>query len=394
MDALCCAIFATDMMPCEPQDEYQQVTTGRPLTYFSQDTCNLMTRSAWSPDALYLNYLTRAIPGGHEYCDRSSFSLYGQGRYWGIYHVMRQVGEQYGPANRSVLLADDEGPSIIEGKCVNFTDKPEATFTATDLSRTWNYQNAGLVKPPKGTETIQEPFAFNDFRLEPSPLPWMNMPIGHLPDWYTSEKPEPNNKADWYKRPVQVVKAFRTAGLVRGPHPYCLIVDDLQKDNQTHNYDWGMILADDVTMGSTKFTGDAAHASGDVILNENPKPAPEAATPPETDRHLLVRVLSASALDPNKFGSVALLSVVNPPQRDMQLNKLHITSNSVSPDFKMLLFPFKDGQPLPTTTWSADHQTVTIAWPDQSDDITFAVGPDGRTRLKVVRNGEEVINVN
>ena len=393
MDALCCALFVTDLLPLDVKKEYAEVTNGRPFTYFSEDTCNMMTRSAWNKDALYLNYLTRAIPGGHQYCDRSHFSLYGLGRYWSIYHVMRQIHEQYGPANRSVLLADDEGPSVMEGRCVNFTDKPLATFTATDLSADWDYQTAGLVKPPKGVETVQNPFSYNDFRLHPSPIPWMALPIGELPDWYTSEKPDPRNKADWYKRPVQVTKAFRTAGLVRGAHPYSLIVDDLQKDAQPHKYDWGMILADDLTLGSSKVTGAADRPQADVILNESPKADPKATAAPETDRHLLVRVLAAAQLDPNQFATVGAMSVPNPPQKEMRINKLHITSQSVSPEFKMLLYPFKEGQPLPVTTWSADHRAVVIAWPDQSDKVTFLPGKDGRTRIGISRNGSEVISV-
>ena len=39
----------------------------------------------------------------------------------------------------------------------------------------------------------------------------MNYPIGTLPDWYTSEKPDAKNKADWYRR-YTVKKAFRTGG--------------------------------------------------------------------------------------------------------------------------------------------------------------------------------------
>lgn len=397
MDSLCCAIFATDFDPTTTWDkEFAQVASDRPLTYYGKDTCNVITRSAWDKDALYLNYLTRAIPGGHVYADRSHFSLYGLGRYWGIYHVMRQVREQYLPENRSVLLADGEGPSFAEGKMVVMSDKPMATFTATDLSITWDYQNKVLIKPPAGTQMGSLPYTLNDFRLDPSPIPWMSMPLGDLPNWYTSEKPMADDieRINWYKRPVQVVKAFRTAGLVRGPHPYTLIVDDLQKDSQSHSYDWGMILADDLTLGSAQLTEDTVHPQADIILNENLKPDPKSPTPPPAnDRHLLVRVLQANQLDSQAPATVGFFSVPNPPLKNMQINKLHITSNCVSPDFKMLLFPYRDGQPLPKTSWSDNHLTLTVAWPDQSDQITFSPGADGRTRLKIVRGGNELINL-
>jgi hypothetical protein len=110
----------------------------------------------------------------------------------------------------------------------------------------------------------------------------------------------------------------------------------------------------------------------------------------EKDRHLLVRVLAAAALDATKVASIEVMPMPNPPQKDMQINKLHITSHSISPDFKILLFPYRDGKPLPTTTWSSDSLTVTISCPDQKDQVTFTPSKDGRTRLKIVRGGETV----
>ena len=391
MDTLCCAIFATDMDPVSWDDEFVQTTKGHPLTYFSEDTCNLITRSAWDKDALYLNYLNRAIPGGHQYCDRSHFSLYGLGRFWSIYHYGRQIHEQYLPPDRSVLLADDHGPSVAEAKCVAMVDRPLATFEVTDLSVPWDYENNGLTHAPQNVEKIQNPFTYNQFRLHASPLPWMNYPIGILPDWYTSEKPDAKNKADWYRR-YTVKKAFRTAGLVRGPHPYSLIVDDLQLDAAPHHFDWGMILADDLVLGTSRVLGTTpAGSQAEAILNENPKPDPKSSAPMQTDRHLLVRAFSEDPLT-DKSVSVGILKLPNPPQHDMEINKFHLTSDGVSPGFKVLLFPYRDGQPVPTTTLAADRRTLTVAWPDQVDIVKFTSGEGGRTRVSVSRGNQEIAN--
>jgi hypothetical protein len=391
MDSLCCAIFATDFNSTASwDDEYAQFSKGRPLTYFGEDTGNLITRSAWSKDALYLNYLTRTIPGGHQYSDRSHFSLYGNGRFWSIYHFFRQVDVQYLPKNRSVLLADDAGPSVLEARCADLQDKPLATFTATDLKNTWDYQDAGIIKPPAGAQIVSNPFTYNDFRLNKSPEAWMDYPIAFLPQWYTSAKPDEKETKRFFKQ-YDVKKAFRTAGVVRGAHPYSIIVDDLQLDDQSHAYDWGMILADDVVMGSVTTTNKTeGQASADIVLNEQPKP--DKTNPkPETDRHLLVRVLSANSLT-EPAANAGFYNIANPPNKDWQINKLHITSNSVSPAYKLLLFSYKDGEALPTTTWSADHTTATVSWPDQTDQLTFTPGSDGRTRIKIVRNGTELMN--
>ena len=45
MDTLCCAIFATDLNPISWEDELAQTTKGHPLTYFSEGSGSLITRS-------------------------------------------------------------------------------------------------------------------------------------------------------------------------------------------------------------------------------------------------------------------------------------------------------------------------------------------------------------
>jgi hypothetical protein len=224
----------------------------------------------------------------------------------------------------------------------------------------------------------------------------MNLTIGLLPDWYSSEKPGSNNhgsgetnKGDWYQR-LTVKNAFRTAGLVRGPHAYALIVDDLQLDDQTHHYVWGMTLPQDVELGSAKLTSSTANAySADIVLSENSKIDLKVMADSPKPRHLLVRVLSAGQLA-DEPGVVEKLSIANPPQPNLSVNRLHIASESVSPGFKILLFPYQDGDDLPETVWNKDHSAVTIAWPDQKDVITFAPAKDGRTRFSIARGSSEI----
>jgi hypothetical protein len=379
-DALLCAIYATDLPITDLGEARTRISVGRSPTYFSEDTGNLITRSAWDADALYLHYLTRTVPGGHVYADRSHFSLYGLGRFWSIYQNSRQIHEQYGPVMRSVLLCDNEGPSTMEGRCAAFVDRPLATLTASDLTDTWNYQKGYVVRAPKGMPTFQHPFSYNHFRRLPSPQPWMDAPIPLIPNWDSSRKPESGEANDWYRRPLQVQKAFRTASLIRGTHPYVLIADDLQVDNQERNYDWTMVMAPDLVLGAATVTGTPEQPTADIRIDEL-----------SGDRHLLVRVMSAAALDAQTPATVDLTPVPNPPMKDLQVNKLHIPSHCVRPDFRMLLVPHRTGEALPTTTWSTDRTTVTIAWSDQRDDVTFTPGKDGRTRIRITREGTDLL---
>ena len=268
-DGVIQAIFGETYDETKTWDQAQAAATaGKPLTYFCVDTGNMITRSEWSKDALDLQFLTRCVGGGHQYCDRTAFSLYGLGRYWSIYKPLRQVEEHYAPKNRSVILIDGKGPGMATSRCVDMQDNQQATFIAADAKTAYNYTTGGNNRFPKGG--IRVPFAPNDFRLEKSVKPWMNLPWSDLPNWQTSMK----GSELWL--PINTVqRAFRTAGLVRGPHPYALIIDDFQQDNAAHDYQWGMILEDDLVQDSTVTESAAPSFRSDVILTapgDDPKP--------------------------------------------------------------------------------------------------------------------------
>jgi hypothetical protein len=349
-----------------------------------------MTRSDWGTDALYLNYLNRAVPGGHKYCDRSHFSLYAHGRPWGIYRALRQVREQYLPENRSVVMVDGDGPSVAPAKCVLYQDKPLATAIATDLRAPWDYSNNYIIPNASRTGIVNLPFSLNHFRLHPSPIPWMDMPVEEMPDWLTSSRPaplgdRPHPGAGWTKRSPPVVFAYRTAVLVRGAHPYVLIVDDLRRDDASHVNAWGMTVADDVVLGSATRTGPPERPGADIVLDEK---APAAGQPA---RHLLVRVLEAAQLDDKTPAERIVVTQPNPPQPPVNIPKLVVRATAVEPRFKMLLFPYREGQPLPDTAWSADRATLTITWKDQSDAVRFEAAADRRMRVTIRRDGTEIL---
>jgi hypothetical protein len=375
-DALVCAIYANDFDDSRTWEQARAaVTQGRPLALFSQDTNNLIARSSWEPDAVYLNYLNRAVPGGHIYSDRSHFSIYADGRYWGVYRSLRQIREQFLPDNRSVVMNESEGPQTLPGRCVGYADTPQATLIATDLKPAWDYVLNRLT-PPEKRPSVWHRFSFNDFRLEDSPKPWMDLPIVELPDWYNSEKPTLDpGRGHWHLRENPVSFAYRTAGLVRGPRPYVLIVDDLKRGTSPSRFTWNMTVAGDVEIASAQAS---SPRSADVLLTES---KPDAGG----RRNLLVRVLDADQLDTAAPATIEIVRQPNAPQPDVEIPKLVIPARTTAPGYKVLLFPHREGQPLPTTTWSADRTTVTVAWPDQTDVITFAPGTDGRTRVRVAR---------
>ena len=374
VDPLVQAVFAEEFLPRTWDQALAAATIGKGLTFFSEGTGNLITRTAWDKDALQFHFLTRCVSGGHQYADRTSFSLYADGRYWAIYKPLRQVEEHYEPRNRSVILVDGKGPGLAMTRCAAMQDDPNATFICADAKTAYDWTTGGNNRFPKGGQRV--PFTANDFRLQKSTLPWMNLPWSDLPNWQTSFKGSelwlPNN---------EMQRAFRTAGLVRGKHPYVLIADDFQKDDNPHEYNWGMIVEDDVVQAPT-----LAPMGGDVVLGEKGKSGADA-------RFLLVRLLNSQGVDPNRPAAVEEYELPNPPQRPLPMHRLSITSRSVAPDFKTLLFPYRQGQETPQTTWNADRTHLTIAWKDQRDEVAFAKSAGGQTAIQIVRDGKPILAI-
>ena len=366
-DGVVQAIFAEEYDASKSWEEAQKsATAGKPLTYFSADTGNHITRSAWDKGALQLFFLTRSVAGGRVYCDRTHFSIHAQGRYWAIYKPLRQVEEHYAPKNRSVILVDENGPGMAMAKCLDMQDKPEATFVAADAGPSYAYTSGGNNRFPNNSVPV--PFSGNDFRFLKSGKPWMDAPWSDLPNWQTSLK----GSEQWLPHhPLQ--RAFRTAGLVRGKHPYTLITDDFQKDQEAHQFDWGMILEDDVMQVST--------SPAETILGEG-KSGPDA-------RYLLVRVLNAEGLGSAPV-SVEKFDLPNPPVKPISINRFSLRAHCVAPDFKMLLFPYRGNEERPKTTWNSDRSRLAIEWSDQKDLVVFSKAPDGRTRLRLTRDGNEL----
>ncbi len=207
-DGLMRAIFAEEFEPKTWEQARQDATAGRPLTFFSESTGNLITRSAWDTDATQLHFMIRSVGGGHQYADRTHFSLHALGRYWAIYKPLRQLEEHYQPKHRSVILIDGQGPGMANARAVGLSDKEGATFAAADAKMAYEWNTGGNNRFPKGGQRVT--FTANDFRLHKSSLPWMDLPWSDLPYWQTSYK-----GAEMWLPINTVAKAFRTVGLAR-----------------------------------------------------------------------------------------------------------------------------------------------------------------------------------
>jgi hypothetical protein len=335
-----------------------QVAPSTPLSQFFNKRGLFTTRSEWSANALKLQFQPRSVPGGHSHPDRNSFALSGLGRTWVRWYTYAS-GSGYVPGDptmaTSVVRVDNKGSSTLPASVVDFHDSAEFSYTASDARDPYGKTFGGNFEPTG--------FSFNDKLLIKSPLSWADRRWADLPDWYNSQKTTAHHTR--FIRDTRAVKrAFRTASLVRGGSglPYSVIVDDIQMDQAVHNYKWRIMLDSDLTQVTVN--------GNDAIV-----------TAPGSSSSMLVRLLSSSA--PATFRTGETDEWIRWPWLDIEVN-------AVAPDFKVLLLPFQNGTPLPTTTWRG--QVLDVSWAGgQTDHLLFAADADGRTRLNFSRGAADTV---
>ena len=75
-----------------------------------------------------------------------------------------------------------------------------------------------------------------------------------------------------------------------------------------------------------------------------------------------------------------------------RVRRLAVPVHAVEPNFKVLIYPHRQGDPLPTTAWQGTN-AVTISWPGQKDTVSFARQSGGKTDIMIIRDGTNLISV-
>ena len=396
-------------------------------TFFCGDRALMMTRSSWDTNAVMLNLHVRQANGGHPFADRNSIMVAGAGRVWAPIYGWGYQGWQ-NVNNGEVVIDDHQQADYTPGRMVDFVDATNATFAVGDAKYAWDWQwnrldNWGSkgryseqdlatngVKIPPGYTL--EKHCINDFSYAKHDDDYLKAALGRQPDWLKIKgSVMPVSRATNY--PVQF--AWRTAGVVRGTHPYALVLDDIRKDDTPHDYTWYLPLEYDVQIVSKERTGD--HGL-DLILTGNdpgqtnaPGVGKNAVPPlsalrdtnaviPPGQPMLLVRFLEVmndpKVVPVTEAKELTILEDEPPPDPKghylQRVRRLAVPVNSVEPNFKVIVYPYRQGDKLPITAWDGTN-AVTVSWPDQKDRIDFTRQLSGKTDLKITRNSDVLVSV-
>jgi len=381
--------------PARPPAATQPAHDPKSLDFYDAERGMMIARTGWNPRDMVMHFDCRCDTtfAAHDHADRGEFTLTALGVPW-VTKGYRDTESQY----HSIVGIDDHGQGYFPppGRWVMHRANDNLTTATIDAKYCWDWMWAKALMVEPVAQLKAEHF---DNYIDPRNRLLARFPIGLWErdpspqvkayyDGYLAGDPRMWAEDTWVPRaphyPVQ--RAWRNLTLVRGRHPYAVIVDDIQKDNQEHLYQWRMmcpleididdIKGNDVTLKAKAYDGD---------------PSPR----------LLVRGLNINqpALPTNQpnpsFETIELLKHDDTHQfagrSNGLMHRLTLPSRSVAPDYKVLLAPYSAGQKPPSTEWNADHTAVTVDWGDQKDVVRFTPTPDRRTTVTVTRDGQALM---
>jgi len=195
-----------------------------------------------------------------------------------------------------------------------------------------------------------------------------------------------------YKLFNEVQRAFRTVQVAKGKYPYVMVIDDVQKDNQPHQFDFNL---------SVPVGAELVEVKTPEIVFQNTNPATERNDELVIAAHHINRDANGKPIL-QKGEPLCLIKVLNrntdygflvPSLQQFEgYNLLNIPARSISPDFKILIYPFQYGEPLPTTVWNKEKTALTVTVKEQQDVYHFNTTDAGRTAIAVQRNADKLFH--
>jgi hypothetical protein len=363
----------------------------------------LLARSGNDKDALFLMFEARPdLRGvGHQHHDSGHFYLAALGEMWA---VEAGAKNSYSPDHNTILIdgrGHADASSAPRVKFLGAAVEDSAAIASADLQNAYDY---GWTCPMHFS-WLSDDNKNGLWKLGPDTDPDLvayyrgtqnaKMRLWGASYWDNNWGPVMRIEGN----PVD--HAFRSAGIVRGKHPYALVVDDLSKDGREHLYEWLMQVPDNVRMGGLSMPKGSVPAvmlhkmpGGDTWRMRGPEKLPDG-TPA-----LLVCLLDAKSETPAEARNVVVSAdlpyrleqqsaAAAQPEQTLAKNRMVISRRAVDPHFKVALVPFRVGEKLPCITWDSASGRATLQWPDQTDTIDF-IENETPTRFAISRDGKPV----
>lgn len=342
------AMFGLDPLPESATPASLAAQLELPLTLYSPLKGYAYARSDWGPDALRLDFDARSDLWslGHIHADRNGFTMAALGRRWVFdpgYHM------EFSDLHSAVLI-DGRGQSgtstdepqlwpPMPGKLVELRDDEDLFVAAGDATLAYR------LTRPKGEDLPDSGYTWADFLADPDYL-------------------GPHHDEPVLARPYQTIEyAYRTVALVRGPHPFVVVADDIQKDDAAHTFEWVVNTRGAYPWNELTVVLEPGATASSAVLRH------EADTDVGSPR-LLVQVLRAEGeAEPIALSDDELTASAGVAYTHRRL--IIARGETVAPGFRIALIPFRAGDPLPVVDY--DGQTLVVTQGGDSEALSFSM---------------------
>lgn len=402
-------LFAIDPMagpdgkPIDWNDQANVDKLHLPLTWQDNTRGYVDTRNSWKKDDLHVGFVCKQdfFYGGHEGSENNRLTLWKNGVNW-----VKDMNMLFIKATflENMLTVDGKGCHWppAPGTWLGVKESPEGLIAAGDGKDGYAFSKVSQVHPldfPSVKLGYFAPFAEGNFDFNrdqqiaynPRTVKWED---GYAHTDYGLWSGE-ERFVESYRLWNPMDADYRTVHVAKGAHPYVLVIDDAKKDSQSHQFNWSIsmppetVVVDGSTCNEVQFQGtEPGSRDDDLILGINTPLDPKTGkrTPKEGDPLCLVRVLWRNTdygfLPPSlqHFGEYALLN---------------IPAHAVTPEYRVLIYPFiYRKEELPTTEWNSDHTQLSVHFKDQNDTYQLRSADGGRTALEMSRGDKTVLTSN
>lgn len=349
------------------------------------------------PDAAWINMIVRPnhyLGAGHHHADAGMFHFSAMGVDW---FTQSSASQEYAGKYFNLVMVDGESePSGIPGQTLGYnaaakflgvTASANGALAGADLSYAYSYR--WLTQPPLvWSDDLQN----LGWELEPSPE-ILRIFAGTArykmrPWWSTSNY---SNYIATSRAPFNPMRyVFRTACLVRGEQPYGLVVDDLEKGDKPHLYQWTAMLNEGVWQAEVP-----GLCPNQIALAFRPPDLGTAGKgpikPSAGEPLLLVSALGMEGgADNPLFKTEMLASPKDKSGHSESYGCLTINHQGTVARYRVLLSPFRCGQPLPAVSYDAGKGMARVSGKGLDDTVTFELAPDQRTHISASRAGAKI----
>jgi hypothetical protein len=360
-------------------------------------------RNSWKKEDLHVGFVCKQdfLYGGHEGSENNRLTLWKDGVNWIQDNNMLATKATF---LQNMLTVDGMGCHWppVGGNWLGIQESKEGLIAVGDGKMGYSFSKSMQIHPlafPSTKIPYYSSFMEGNYDLsrdiqiafQPATLKWND---GYAHTDYGPWSGE-TRLVEGYKPFNTMKQAYRTIQVAKGNYPYVLVIDDAQKDHQIHNFDWNISVPIDAELVEAvtpeivfQNTDPSAVRMDDIILAKGGT-ARDVKTGKiqlkKGDPLCLIRVLwrnTAYGFPVPKFEKFQGYSLVTVPAR------------SISPEYKILVYPYQYGDPLPVTTWNKDRTTLAVTIKDQKDIYNFATTDGGRTVVSMKRNNSFALSSN